>query len=220
MTLRCLRCAHRHGSCKVHKEVWRTVNWSEAECGTFADLDCKVCARAAGKARKELDGKARSDVPLQCLSFEILFLILKDDRTVEKTRHCIDREDVFPMKQWKNVVQNSDSKLEESLLNDWDEVTIDFAADDHGTPVLYLTGKSVASEGGAGRSDLCDSKPHQYESKTTDGDSVKEVEEPRPPLRRSRQVTETSVCIKSTVMVAVENNVTYEEAMKGNEKNE
>lgn len=47
--------------------------------------------------------------------------MLEDDRTVETNCHCLVGEDGFPKRQWQNVVCVSDSMLEKSLLNAFDE---------------------------------------------------------------------------------------------------
>lgn len=50
------------------------------------------------------------------------------------------------MKQWRNVIQVSNSKLGESLLNDCIGALVDYVADGERTSVLDLTEKHVACE--------------------------------------------------------------------------
>lgn len=79
-------------------------------------------------------------------------ILLQDDLTIETTRHFFFRQDVFPIKQWQNVVLDSSSELEGSLWNDCDETAFHHVADPLGTPVLDLTGKYILfkEDGGCG----------------------------------------------------------------------
>lgn len=98
------------------------------------------------KMPKALDAKTRSSALVQCIWHKKLCIMLKDGGTVEKTRDCLAREDVFPIKKWKNVNRVSSSKLEDSFLHDCNEAAFDYVANGLGTAVLDLTGENVARE--------------------------------------------------------------------------
>lgn len=167
-----------------------------------------------------MDEKALSCVPLQRLSYGTFCIILEDDQTVEKTCPRYVSEDYFHMKQYPNVVHVSSSELEEPLLNDCDESDVDYATDRHGTSVLGLTVKVVARDKNANTEDLSDSNPHYEESEDAEEDRAEVIEESQPPPMRSKRARRTPVRISDTVVVAVEDSVTYEEAMEGRGKNE
>lgn len=89
--------------------------------------------------------------------------------------------------------------------------------DGHGTPGLDLTAKIIACEKGADCSNLVDSNPHQGESETTE-ESVEETDEPDQSLKRSGRSKRTAVRFSGTKVMALEDTVTYEEAMRGRKK--
>lgn len=74
----------------------------------------------------------KSVVLLQCQSHGKSSIMLEDDCTVGRTRHCLVKEGLFSVKQRQDVVQVSSSEFDESLLNDCDEAAIDYVADQHG----------------------------------------------------------------------------------------
>lgn len=88
--------------------------------------------------------------------------MLENDRTVEETRHCLAREDLFHIKQLQNVYWVCSREPEESLLNDCKNASVDCVADRHGTAVLHLTGKSMCKED-AGHGLFGTSNPNQGE---------------------------------------------------------
>lgn len=47
-------------------------------------------------------------------------MMLEDDRNRGKNRQCFGKEEVFPTKQWLNVIHLFTSKLNELFLNDCD----------------------------------------------------------------------------------------------------
>lgn len=69
-------------------------------------------------------------------------------------------------------------------------------------------------------SDLGDSNPDHRESNVNEKYGVDDIEEPQSPPRRSRRARRTPVRFSDTVIVAVEDLVTCEEAMRASKKKE
>lgn len=86
--------------------------------------------------------------------------------------------------------------------------------------ILYFTGKSVACGEKADHGYLTLSNCHHKGSIVSDKNSVQEIEIFIPPLRWSRGVWSTLLRFPKTVMVAIENPLTYEGVVRGSKKKE
>lgn len=89
------------GCRKTPQELLTGVKPSVGHLWSFG---CKDWAGVPDTTRKALDLKVRCGFLLQCISYRTFGIMLEHDQIVETTRHCLLRENVFPMNRWKNVV--------------------------------------------------------------------------------------------------------------------
>lgn len=140
--------------------------------------------------------------------------MLANKQIVKRTHVCIVCEDFLPMKQLQDIVWFCRRDVEESLVNDCDEIPRNYVASRHGTPVLDSTSKGVSCREESGCRYLGDSNVHYRESEGSEEDSTEEIEKSQHAPRRSERLGRTRVRVSDTVRMTVGNHVTYEKAMR------
>lgn len=182
--------------------------------------ECKVSSHVPAASSKALEAEVWSKAILLCLSYEKISFILEDRLNVNMTCQCVVREDMFHMTELQNAALVFSSKLEKSLLHDYDEVHVDNVVNGHGPSEVHAIGEYAAPEKDNGDGNLHDSSPHHDGSEVIGENSAKKFEESQTPRRRTRRARWTPLRFSNTVMMAAEVLVTYEKSMKDRMKNE
>lgn len=123
------------------------------------------------------------------------------------------------MEQRQNFVWVSSNKLEQSMLNDCNEASVNYVTHGKGIPVLNWTGASEVRREDADRGHSGDTSTNDEVSNVNEEDGQKEIEETQLPPRRSEQARKTPVRFCNTVIVPLEDPVTYEKGMRSSKKN-
>lgn len=84
----------------------------------------KLCSGVFDEIRKALEPKARCGILLRCLAFGKYHHMMKDDRSVYTTRHCLITEDQFPVKKWEDLVRVNKDDIKGPYPDNSDKATL------------------------------------------------------------------------------------------------